>query len=276
MRNPALDDARPATPRAARLAILLFGVACYAAFLASFLYLLAFLIDAPRLLAAAAPWLADWVPVTVDARADGMPPTLAVLIDLGLVAMFAAQHSVMARSGFKAWLTRTVPPTAERSVYVLASSLALTALCLLWQPLPMVVWQAETAIGSALGLGGFAAGVGLVLVATFLIDHFDLFGLKQVWRGFVGRALPRTPFVTPWLYTLVRHPLYVGWIVTFFATPVMTAGHLLFAAAMSAYILAAIPLEERDLEALHGDDYRLYKLRVPKLMPWPRRAPITG
>jgi protein-S-isoprenylcysteine O-methyltransferase Ste14 len=178
----------------------------------------------------------------------------------------------MARPAFKAWLTRAVPAAAERSTYVLASSLALQLLFWQWRPLGGVVWDVQSSTGRALLYGGFGAGWLLVLVTTFVINHFDLFGLRQVWRHF--RGLPQQPltFVTPLLYRVVRHPLYVGWLLAFWCAPTMTVTHLLFAAVTTAYILVAIQLEEGDLVDAHRE-YAAYRRQVPMLVPgWPRRV----
>jgi protein-S-isoprenylcysteine O-methyltransferase Ste14 len=173
----------------------------------------------------------------------------------------------MARAGFKAWLTRAVPPAAERSTYVLFSSLALIALFAHWQPLGGTVWNVEDPIGRGVLYGLFAFGWLLVLVTTFLINHFDLFGLRQVWLFFTGKPYTPLRFVTPGPYRIVRHPLYVGWFFAFWATPTMSVSHLLFAIATTAYILIAIQLEERDLLTVHGEDYANYRSRVPMLIP---------
>jgi protein-S-isoprenylcysteine O-methyltransferase Ste14 len=177
----------------------------------------------------------------------------------------------MARPAFKQLLTRVVSPAAERSTYVLASSLALVALFWLWRPLGGVVWEVQHTVGRALLYGGFAAGWALVLVTTFVINHFDLFGLRQAWRHFRGQQQEPLRFVTPFLYRVVRHPLYVGWLLAFWSTPTMTVTHLLFAAVTTVYILVAIRLEERDLIDAHPE-YAAYRSRVPMLLPaWRQR-----
>jgi protein-S-isoprenylcysteine O-methyltransferase Ste14 len=204
-----------------------------------------------------------------------------LLIDLGLLTLFALQHSVMARPAFKRLLTKVVSPAAERSTYVLASSLALIALFYSWRPLGGVVWEVEHTVGRALLYGGFAVGWALVLVTTFVINHFDLFGLRQTWRHFRGQQQEPLRFVTPLLYRVVRHPLYLGWFLAFWFTPTMTVTHLLFAAVTTAYILVAIQLEERDLADAHPE-YAVYRTRVPMLIPaWrqqrmPTDAPRAG
>jgi protein-S-isoprenylcysteine O-methyltransferase Ste14 len=184
-----------------------------------------------------------------------------------LLGLFAVQHSVTARPAFKRLLTRVVPEAAERSTYVLFSSLALILLFWQWRPMGGIVWDVENAVAKSLLHAGFAFGWLLVLITTFLINHFDLFGLRQVWKHF--RGLERRPlkFVTPGPYKLVRHPLYVGWLCAFWFTPTMTVAHLVFAIATTAYILIAIRLEERDLVDVHGTDYIEYLKRTPMLVP---------
>ena len=241
-----------------RIITLIYGVCSYAAFFLTFLYAIGFLGDI-------------LVPKSLDSGLTG-PLGTALLVDLGLLALFALQHSVMARPAFKRVLMSVVSPAAERSTYVLASSLALILLFWQWRPLGGMVWEVEHPVGRALLYGGFGVGWALVLAATFVINHFDLFGLRQTWRHF--RGLPQEPlqFVTPILYRIVRHPLYVGWLLAFWSTPTMTFTHLLFAAVTTAYILLAIQLEERDLMDAHLE-YTVYRRRVPMLVPaWrPRR-----
>jgi protein-S-isoprenylcysteine O-methyltransferase Ste14 len=246
-----------------RTTIFIYGVACYAVFFATFLYALCFVGD-------------FLVPRTIDG-APRTDLTTAVFIDLGLLLVFALQHSVMARPAFKRWLTRFVPEPAERSTYVLASSLALIALFALWQPLGGTIWQITDPTWRGITYGLFGFGWGLVLISTFLINHFDLFGLRQVWLQLSGRPYTHLKFGTPGPYKLIRHPLYLGWFFAFWATPVMTATHLLFALATTGYILIAIQLEERDLIASLGDDYRRYRERVPMIIPFlrgRRAAPV--
>jgi len=235
-----------------------FGLGSYLAFLAVFLYAIGFIGN-------------FGVPKSLDSPAAD-PWTTSLLIDLGLLSLFAVQHSVMARRGFKSLLTRVVPQAAERSMYVLASSLALFFLFWQWRPLGGVVWDVQNPVGRALLYGGFAFGWLLVLVTTFVINHFDLFGLRQVWRHLQGQPQSGLHFVTPLLYRVVRHPLYVGWLCVFWSTPTMTVTHLFFAAVTSAYILVAIQLEERDLIKEHPE-YATYRKQVPMLVPsWPRQV----
>jgi protein-S-isoprenylcysteine O-methyltransferase Ste14 len=236
-----------------RLSIFVYGVACYAVFFATFLYAIGFVGNL-------------WVPRSIDSAPEA-PLLVALLTNLGLLGLFAIQHSVMARPAFKRWWTQFVPQEAERSTYVLLSSLALIALFAFWQPMGGVVWEVESPVGRAVLYGAFAFGWGLVLVSTFLINHFDLFGLRQVWLQLVGRPYRPVEFRTPWLYRQVRHPLYVGWFFAFWATPTMTVAHLVFAIATSAYILIAIQLEEHDMVVEHPE-YADYRRRVPMLVPF--------
>jgi len=210
------------------------------------------------------------VPTTLDGAARG-PIGVALAMDAGLLTLFAVQHSVMARKWFKDWWTRIVPKPLERSTYVLFSSLALILLFWQWRPLGGVVWSIEDPIGRLVLRGFFAFGWALVLVSTFLINHFDLFGLRQVWLYLRGRPYTTLRFGTPGPYRLVRHPLYVGWLFAFWSTPTMTFAHLLFSIATTSYILIAIQFEERDLAREHGDDYEAYRQSVPMLVPFTRR-----
>ena len=236
-----------------RALLFVYGVACYAVFLASFLYAIGFI----------GGFL---VPTRLDGPAQGSVAA-ALAVDLGLLTVFALQHSVMARRGFKAWWTRIVPKPAERATYTLLSSLALFLMFWQWRPLGGVVWEVETAALRGSLYGVFFAGLAIVLASTFLINHFDLFGLRQVWLHLIGKPYTPLRFRTPLLYRLVRHPLYVGWLLTFWATPTMTAAHLVFAIATTAYILIAIRLEERDLVHEHGASYEAYRASVPMLVP---------
>jgi protein-S-isoprenylcysteine O-methyltransferase Ste14 len=245
-----------------RILIFGYGVACYAIFFATFLYALGFVGD-------------FIVPVTLDG-APRLASGPALVIDVALLALFALQHSLMARPFFKRWLTRFIPASAERSTYVLFSSLALIVLFTFWQPLGGVVWDVNDALWGTVLYSLFAFGWLLVLVATFLINHFDLFGLRQVWLQLLGKPYQPLRFGTPGPYKLVRHPLYVGWLFAFWATPMMTGTHLLFAFMTTAYILVAIQLEERDLVDTLGEDYRRYRERVPMLVPAIRRTRRTA
>lgn len=236
--------------------VLVYGVLCYAAFLGTLVYAIGFVGGFV-------------VPTTLDGPATG-PLAEAIAIDAALLALFAVQHSGMARQGFKRWLTRRIPVEAERSTYVLASSAVLCLLFWQWRPLGGTVWTSEGIVHDAL-VGAYLAGWVLLVYVTFLIDHFDLFGLRQSWNAWKGREYRPPVFRTPSLYRWVRHPLYVGWLLIFWAAPTMTIGHLVFAAGSTAYILVAIRFEERDLLAIHGQEYADYQQRVPMLVPMPQR-----
>jgi protein-S-isoprenylcysteine O-methyltransferase Ste14 len=234
----------------------LYGIASYVVFFVTFLYAIGFITGVI-------------VPKTIDTGAV-VPTSEALVVNLFLMAAFAIQHSVMARRQFKQWWTKFVPKSVERSTYVLFSSLALILLCAMWRPMPTVIWRLDDPLFrvamTALSFTGFI----IVLSSTFLINHFELFGLHQVTSNLNGRAMPVPRFRTPLYYKFVRHPIYLGFIIAFWATPVMTGGHLLFAAVTSAYIIVGILLEERDLVDLFGDEYRRYKRRVSMLVPWRR------
>lgn len=235
-----------------RLAILLYSVAAYAVFFGVFLYLIAFVANI-------------LVPRSID-LGPAASPLAAALGNLALIALFGLQHSVMARPAFKRWVTRAVPPALERSTFVLATSLVLLLLFWLWRPLPATVWRAQGGLATAL-LAVSALGWGIVLLSTFLINHFDLFGLRQAWLHFVRRPLTPLPFRTTLLYRLVRHPIMLGFLIAFWFTPHMTVGHLLFAAAMTAYILIGVRHEERDLVQALGPDYVAYRRNTPAFVP---------
>ena len=238
-----------------RVFIFVYGLLCYLMFLGVFLYALAFVGGLP-------------VPRTIDGPAVGAGPwPLALAVNLSLVLAFGLQHSIMARPTFKRWWARFVPDPAERSTYVLMSNLCLIALFVLWQPLSAVAWDVRHPLGRAALWALFGAGWSLVLVTTLLINHFDLFGLRQVWLHLRGREYAAPGFVTPAFYRQVRHPLYVGWLMAFWATPTMTVGHLLFAVGTSAYIFVAISFEERNLLEAYGEAYRAYRERTPMLIP---------
>jgi protein-S-isoprenylcysteine O-methyltransferase Ste14 len=241
-----------------RIAFFIYGTLSYLIFLGTFLYAIGFIGN-------------FGVPTTLDGVPSG-PLGIALAIDVGLLGLFAVQHSVMARKWFKDWWTRIVPKPVERSTYVLFSSLALILLFWQWRPLGGVVWSIEDPSAQFILRGLFAFGWGLVLVSTFLINHFDLFGLRQVWLYLLNRPYAPLRFGTPGPYRLVRHPLYVGWLFAFWSTPTMTLAHLLFSVATTAYILIAIQLEERDLVREHGDSYEAYRRSVPMLIPFSRRS----
>ena len=236
-----------------------YGSIVYVFFLATFLYAIGF---AGNIV----------VPKSID-TGTAMPPLQAAVVDVLLLAVFALQHSVMARRGFKAWWTRRVPPAIERSTYVLAATLALALVCWQWRPIAMpVVWRIDDAAAVQVVWGVFWLGWGILLFSTFLINHFELFGLRQAFAGASDAALPAPEFRTPMLYRYVRHPIYLGFLMSFWAAPVMTAGHLLFAAGATGYILVGIRFEERDLVHQFGDQYRRYRAQVGMLLPSRKRT----
>jgi len=236
-----------------RFIALAFGTLSYTLFLLSFLYLIGFLANAV-------------VPKGIDTGESGSV-VLSLLINLGLFGLFSAQHSIMARPAFKAWWTGFVSRSVERSTYVLLTSLILFLLFWLWQPLPQLVWKVDTVwLRSALW-ALFAGGLGIVLLSTFIIDHFELFGLRQVWCRFRQKDHEHPRFQVRFFYRFVRHPLYSGFLIAFWATPEMSIGHLFFAAVFTAYILLAVGFEERDLTAMLGDGYARYVQSVPMLIP---------
>lgn len=243
-----------------RVTILIYGVIAYAIFFVTFLYAAGFIGDI-------------FVPKSIDSGAQG-PLSHALLINSALLGLFAIQHSLMARKGFKRVLTKVIPQPAERSTYVLFSSLALILLFWQWQPIGGVIWDVQSSTGRLIMHSLFVFGWLLVLVTTFLINHFDLFGLRQVWLHFRGKEYTSVGFMTPGPYKLVRHPLYVGWLFAFWATPTMTAAHLVFAIATTTYILIAIQLEERDLTDVHGNAYSNYRRSVPMLIPVMRKKDV--
>lgn len=235
-----------------RILIFIYGAASYAVFFATFLYAIGFIGN-------------FFVPKRIDGLPQ-LPVWQALLIDTALLALFAVQHSVMARPVFKRWLTRFIPASAERSTYVLASSLALIVLFAHWQPLGGSIWNITDDVAQVVLYSLYAFGWLLILAASFLINHFDLFGLRQVWLQLVNRPYTSLNFVVPMLYRVVRHPLYVGWLFVFWATPTMTATHLFFAVGTTLYILIAVRFEERDLVAVHPE-YAAYRRSVPMLVP---------
>ena len=242
-----------------RIVAFLYGVVCYLAFLATFLYAIGFIGNFA-------------VPKSIDSGPH-RPFTYALAINATLLGLFAVQHSIMARQWFKRAWTRLVPSQVERSTYVLFSSLALLLLFWKWEPMGRVIWNVESGAGQIFLYVLYAMGWLTVLVATFLINHFDLFGLRQVWLHLRGIPYTPLPFRTPGPYQLVRHPLYVGWLLVFWSAPLMTLAHLVFAIATTAYILLAIQFEERDLIRLHAE-YADYRRRVPMIVP--SISPIRG
>ncbi|MBI1739548.1 MAG: isoprenylcysteine carboxylmethyltransferase family protein [Acidobacteriales bacterium] len=242
-----------------RFLALVYGIFCYALFLGTLLYAIGFVGNVG-------------VPKSIDSGSAPAPLT-AALMDALLLSLFAIQHSVMARHRFKQQWTRVVSWYLERSTFVLAATLALALVLWQWRPIPRVIWDLRgTASGSLLAILSWT-GWGVLLLSTFLINHFELFGLEQVWAYFRQREFHRPPFKTPLFYAWVRHPVYLGFIIAFWSAPVMTAGHLLFAIATTGYILVGISYEERDLIRIYGEAYRDYRRRVPMLFPWRRRAP---
>ena len=239
---------------------LLFAIICYAIFFATFLYLVAFVGDLP-------------VPKTVDAPLSPMPKVTKALIDVALIALFGLQHSIMARPAFKRAWTHVVPQAVERSVYVLFASVALMILFAFWQPLTRTIWQVgpDTRWLSMILWAMFWGGFGIVLITTFLINHFELFGLQQAWLNLRGREAAAPELRQPMFYRFVAHPLYAGFFLAFWSTPHMTSGHLLLAIGMSAYMLIAIRYEEHDLAGIFGEDYLRYRSSVGMLIPRFRR-----
>lgn len=254
-----------------RTFVLLYGLVAYALFLFTILYAIGFVGNLWPVLGLGSTWFRN-----MDIAGPSSSLGRALLVNAGLLTVFAVQHSGMARTGFKQWWTRVVPVPLERSTFVLAASLCLCLLFGYWRPMgTFVLWDFSSgAAGRALTALSIA-GWAVVFLSTFMIDHFDLFGLRQAWFAFRGRSYPAPSFQTPGFYKLVRHPIYVGFIIAFWATPLMTIGHLLFAGATTIYILIAIQLEERDLVHRYGELCRQYRRRVRMLAPLPRRAQVA-
>jgi protein-S-isoprenylcysteine O-methyltransferase Ste14 len=250
-----------------KLSFLAFSAFAYVVFLATFLYLIAFVAGLPML------------PHGIDHGEAHAALPVAAALDLLLVTIFAAQHSTMARPAFKSWWSRIVPTPIERSAYVLAASSALIVLFAFWQPIATTVWSADGIAAAALW-ALFGLGWLVVLISTFLISHFELFGLKQAWIHWCGLAQASPVFRTPWLYKLIRHPLYLGFFLAFWSIPTMTVGHLLFALGMSTFMLVAIRFEERDLVDTFGESYVRYRARtgmlLPRLRPTPSSCKVAG
>lgn len=231
-----------------------FGVICHAMFLAVFLYMACFVGNL-------------WVPKSIDTPAVSTPDATALAINVLLLILFAAPHSIMARPAFKEIWTRIVPKPIERSVYVLIANLSVILLMWQWRPMNAVLWDVSGTVERALMWVLFAAGWLLVPLASLMINHFDLFGTRQVWMHFREQAYTYLPFRVPMLYRIIRHPLYVGWMIAFWATPTMTLGHMMFAVVLTIYMLIAIPIEESDLVNAYGSQYEEYRRQVPALIP---------
>lgn len=239
-----------------------YGLFAYAVFFFAFLYAIGFVGNIV-------------VPKSIDGSAN-VSALAAVIINAALLLLFAMQHSIMARPWFKRWWTRFVPASVERSTYVLFASGVLLLLYALWQPVPTQIWSVTNSLGATVLWSLFAVGWLIVLLSTFMIGHFDLFGLKQVWTNLKGRVQKPDQFRMPALYRVIRHPIMLGFLIAFWATPVMSAGHLLFALATTGYILIAVQLEERDLIANHGESYKRYQRDVPAFFPLPKRTRNSG
>jgi methanethiol S-methyltransferase len=243
-----------------KLLFLLYGVISYAIFFGTYCYAIGFVTN-----------------LVVPTGLDSTPKssfTFALLVNAGMLLVFALQHSIMARPAFKRWWTKIVPEPIERSTYVLLSSACMITMFIFWQPMGGIVWSVDSEIGFTVLNAISILGFGIVLISTFLINHFDLFGLRQVYLYFIGKPYVQLKFRTPLFYKYVRHPLYLGWMIAFWAAPVMTAAHFLFAALCTGYMLTAIRFEERDLIAAFGDKYIRYKQVAPMLIPFTKRKKL--
>lgn len=240
-----------------KIMFLLYGIISYLAFFGTILYAIGFVGNFV-------------VPKTIDGTPQ-VPLASAILINASLLLLFALQHSIMARPAFKSWWTKFIPAELERSSYVLLASLCLVLMMWQWQPVGGIIWSVENTAAKTILLIAYLTGWAIVFISTFLINHFDLFGLRQVWLYFTGKPYTPLPFRLPGFYRLVRHPLYLGFLVAFWATPVMTIAHLLFALLTTGYILTAIQFEERDLITHFGEKYKAYKRWAPMLIPFSKR-----
>jgi protein-S-isoprenylcysteine O-methyltransferase Ste14 len=236
-----------------KLAIFIYGILSYVMFLGVFVYAIGFIGNIK-------------ITNSIDSL-PGIPFTQALMINLGLLSLFALQHSGMARKGFKYWITKYIPKSAERSTYVLLSNVVMIVMFYYWQPMGGTIWSVDSDFGKTSLMTVYMFGWALVLISTFLINHFYLFGLQQVWAELKSKTIPDANFVTPSLYKAVRHPLYVGWLVVFWAAPIMTVAHFVFALMSSVYILVAIQFEEKDLVDEFGDTYKKYQEQVPMIIP---------
>ena len=248
---------------ASRIGCFLYGAVVYVVFLATFSYMIGFVGNLV-------------VPKSIDTGEAG-PTGLAIVVNALLLSLFAIQHTIMARPGFKAWWTKIVPAAIERSTFVLVTCIVLILMVWQWRAMPEIVWSVESTMGRYLLFGMFASGWALVLYATFCIAHFDLFGLRQVVLHLQGKNYTHPGFAMPWLYKMVRNPLMLGFLLAFWSTPVMTQGHLLFSILVTGYVFVGIQFEERDLLKALGEQYRLYRARTPMIFPFPKRsAPVPA
>lgn len=243
-----------------KILFLIYGIIAYIIFFGTYCYAVGFVTNLV-------------VPTGLDSKPSSSLG-YAIVVNVGMLVLFALQHSVMARPAFKKWWTTIVPEPLERSTYVLLSSVCMILLFIYWQPMGGVVWSVDSEIAYLTLTGVTLLGFGIVLISTFLINHFDLFGLRQVWLYFIGKPYTQLPFKTPFFYKYVRHPLYLGWMIAFWAAPTMTVAHFLFAVICTGYMLTAIRFEERDLIQVFGDQYIRYKQMAPMLIPFSKKKKV--